>query len=1047
MKKTLLCIALLMSTTVLMATGTTLQVSSNGRYIENTGGNPVFLQNDWANNLPQMLSTTDADTYLDARKAQGFNMISFQAVYDCDTLSDYANQTNIYGLLPFETISSGDYSGRWDVTKPVEGYWSIIDTIIDSAAAKGLYVGFAPLPTSGLLLGGYHTMDRGDAATCYAFANWVGKRYATKTNVIWLAGLGKPANDWTTVTNQVNAIAKGIADGVNGVSNNVGSTDYSTTFMGFYSWRWTYNSSHWFHNESWLDFNAVVEVPGSPTPDPGGFFQIPELTNDYALTPVKPTWLMGPIYENQRNDGSFKAEQSRFQAWQSVLAGGLGITYGDRKVSEFGTDWNAYVTSDAGSQMQYLTQLISPIISKLVPDQSLLVGDTGEVTGDSGNWYWSKSTLIQAARTSNSTNAVIYSAGGLDITVNMSKLADGTMSANWYNPRIGDWTLISNTIQSGLGAANVTFNPPGGESEGNDWVLVLDLVAGPAPKIPAIYITNQNAIVSNNITDYSIGGTNNENVVGTMIWSNQLTLAGGNIPATQSWTISGIALNPGDNVITVSGTNVYGNSANVSVTITRRYLSKIALRVSDNKRFIVNLDGTTFCPQNDWANQLPQMLSTADADTYLDARKAQGFNMISFQAVYDCDTLSDYANHTNIYGLLPFEIISSGDYSGRWDVTKPVEGYWSIIDAIIDSAAAKGLYVGFAPLPTSGLLLGGYHTMDRGDADTCYAFANWVGKRYAHKTNIIWLAGLGKPANVDFTVTDQVNAIAKGIADGVNGVSNNVGTTDYTTTFMGFYAWRWTYNSSHWFGEEDWLDFNTVVEVPGGNTDHGDFYQIDELTNDYALTPVKPTWLMGPIYENQRSDGSFNAIQSRFQAYQSVLAGGFGVSYGNRKVADFDTNWNVYVTSDAGSQMHYLTELISPVLADLVPDQSLLAGDTGEVTKGAGSDWYWSKSTIIQAARTSNSTNAIIYSAGGLDITVKMHKLASGTMSAYWYCPQTGSYTFISNTIDSGLASPNVTFNTPDLNDWVLVLNLEEIPEPTVIISILLIGLALFRRK
>ena len=62
-----------------MATNT-IYVSSNGRYIVDGSGNAVFPQNDWANQLPWMISPTDADTYLDARKAQGFNIISFQII-------------------------------------------------------------------------------------------------------------------------------------------------------------------------------------------------------------------------------------------------------------------------------------------------------------------------------------------------------------------------------------------------------------------------------------------------------------------------------------------------------------------------------------------------------------------------------------------------------------------------------------------------------------------------------------------------------------------------------------------------------------------------------------------------------------------------------------------------------------------------------------------------------------------------------------------------------------------------------------------------------
>ena len=475
MKKSLLCItALFMCATILMATNT-LHVSSNGRYITDGSGNAVFPQNDWANQLPWMLSTADADTYLDARKAQGFNLISMQAVYDCNSTAEYASKTNIAGLLPFATNVVGSYAGKWDVTKPVEAYWATIDAVIDSAAAKGLFVALAPLPTYNLLLGSNRCMDRNDDATCYAFGNWVGARYASRANIIWLAGLGVPQNDWFDVSSQVNALAKGIADGVNGVSNNVGATDYSTTLMGYYTWRWSYTSAHWFGSQDWLDFNCVVEVPGK---EGSSNFQIPELESDYALTPVKPTWLMGPIYEAQRAE--FNAPQSRFQAWQSVLAGGFGASFGNQNVANFGSGWASNLNSDGAEEMQYLTATISPIIANLVPDQNLLVGSTGAITGS--GWYMSGSTILQAARTANGSNAVVYSAYGNDITVAMSNLTYGTtMKAEWLDPRTGVKSLIGN-IPSGAGAADRTFAAPGTPDQDNDQVLVLTWIV-PEPSL------------------------------------------------------------------------------------------------------------------------------------------------------------------------------------------------------------------------------------------------------------------------------------------------------------------------------------------------------------------------------------------------------------------------------------------------------------------------------------------------------------------------------------------------------------------------------------
>ncbi|MCK5852636.1 DUF4038 domain-containing protein, partial [bacterium] len=488
MKKLLVCTVLLisfffMNSTNLMAVSP-LQVSANGRFIVKTDNSPFFPQNDWATSLPWKLNTTNAASYLAARKAQGFNIVSMQAVKNCDSMADYIATTNVAGIAPFQLVVDGDYKNRWDVTKPIEAYWSAIDSIIDIAATQGLYISLVPLPTSGLLLGTYRVMPRGDDSTAYAFGNWIGARYADKTNIIWLAGAGSCSSEWLNVTSQVNALAKGITDGVNGTSNNVGVTDYSTTLMTYEPQRWTHSSSYWFHNEEWLDFNSIDEVPQRD--DKPQCNQVTEITGDYNKTPLKPTWLFGPVSEGSHDFGPW---QCRFQVYQTLFAGGFGASYGNRNVQSFNSGWDTNINTESAMQMQYVTALMTSSASNYtflarIPDQNLIVGDTGEIT-QPGDWYQRVSTIIQATRTEDGKYAMIYSANGRDITVSMSKLDNGTMSAKWYNPRIGGLTTISGSISSGLGTDNVTFDPPGETSDpGNDWVLVLDLVAGPAPIDP-----------------------------------------------------------------------------------------------------------------------------------------------------------------------------------------------------------------------------------------------------------------------------------------------------------------------------------------------------------------------------------------------------------------------------------------------------------------------------------------------------------------------------------------------------------------------------------
>ena len=1236
MKKLIVCTALLMSfflmnTTALMATNT-LQVSTNGRFIVAENETPFLPQNDWAFQLPWKLNDTDTESYIQQRAAQGFNMITMYSVYGYEEVTPTWDLVNQNGDAPF-TVGS---NGKWDPLQPIDAYWNYIGDVIDTAAAEGMYVNLMPMPGWLVQWDDAHRIFDRDFTNCYYFGNWIGQFYADKTNLIWSIGGGGIPDRYGDYTPMYNAMAKGIADGVNGITSNLnGTTDYSTTLMTFDSTRWTHSSSYWFQDEEWLDFNSIHEVPGGTTPA-GTFYQIQEIEGDYNLSPTKPTWLLGAVFENQKT--YFQAWQSRFQVYQTLFAGGFGISYGNQDVTYFNDGWDTNMNSTAALQMKFVSALLNSSSTNYqflarIPDQSLIVGDTGSISGS--GYYYDYSDIIQATRTENGKYAMIYCANGRDITVSMSQLANGTMSAKWYNPRTGDWTVISNDLPSGLGTDDVLFDTPGDPSDyGNDWVLVLDLVAGPTPIDPIVDITNQVAAVTYDVTEYTIGGTNNENVVGTMIWSNQLTVAGGsfpaasswtieditlnvganvikvtgensigditsdsititrgvpgtgtpvlditnddvtvvyntteynlgftintnvvgmvhwinplsgmddyvdasagiiesialavgsnvisvagtnvygqkstdvvtitrtaslatpiidittgninvsfeitqldvsgtadnivgtmnwanqltggsgNIPAMNNWTIPNMALNVGGNIITVSGTNVYGDIADANITVTRLHESKITLRVSDNKRFIVNTDGTPFCPQNDWATKLVWKLDSSDALSYIQQRKAQKFNMITMYSVDITNTDSAATfDMVNYNGYAPFVNVND-----KWDPMQPVSEYWNHIGDVIDTAAANGMYVNLMPLPARFVGLNEANRIfAQGDITNCYKYGYWIGQLYADKTNLIWSIGGGLQPDYYYDYIPQFNAMAKGIADGVNGVTNNLdGITDYSSTLMTYDSARWTDSSSAWFNNEEWLDFNSIHEVPGGITPGGTFYQILEIEDDYGKTPVKPTWLLGSVSEYQKT--YFLEWQSRFQVYQTVFAGGFGISYGNKNVEGFNDGWETNMNSEGALQMQYVTDLMTSVsnsqFLTRIPDQSLIDGDTGEITQGVSSSlWYMSESTIIQATRTENRNNAMIYSANGRNISVNMDQLAiaGALMTAEWYNPRVGDYTYIDEVL-SGPGAPIFEFDPPGAeaegNDWVLVLN--GVPEPSLLLGGLLIGLALLRRK
>ena len=304
-----------------------------------------------------------------------------------------------------------------------------------------------------------------------------------KNNLLWMTGGDRSAiydlkngqHDYREVWR---AMAEGLADGANGVDNLDGQADYSNILISFHPRKWAPNSSEWFHNDPWLAFNSTQDTP---------YDQVVLIPHDYNLMPAKPTWLFEGRYE-----GVMSAWGVRYQAYQTVFAGGFGNTYGS-DIWQFPPNWRELTMLPAAGQMAHLYTVVRGIWTDAqfldrIPDQDLIVGDQGNTRGD-GEWDYSgrkkndpsSSERITAIRGSNGEWAMVYSANGRDISLDLTRLYSGKMDAYWFNPRNGMWRVIDEEFNkptpflTGLitGSGNHTFEAPGVPGRDNDWVLIL----------------------------------------------------------------------------------------------------------------------------------------------------------------------------------------------------------------------------------------------------------------------------------------------------------------------------------------------------------------------------------------------------------------------------------------------------------------------------------------------------------------------------------------------------------------------------------------------
>jgi len=166
-----------------------------------------------------------------------------------------------------------------------------------------------------------------------------------------------------------------------------------------------------------------------------------------------------------------------------------------------------------------------------------------------------------------------------------------------------------------------------------------------------------------------------------------------------------------------------------------------ALKVSENKRFLVHQDGTPFFYLGDTAWELFHRLNREEADKYLENRAAKGFTVIQAVAIAELDGHKD----PNPYGHLPLVDLDPARPAIQ---DGPANDYWDHVDYIVNKANSLGLYIGF--LPTWGR----YWRDQSADRNPLFTpqnaevYGEWLGRRYKDKA-LIWILGGDRPIEND----------------------------------------------------------------------------------------------------------------------------------------------------------------------------------------------------------------------------------------------------------------------------------------------------------
>jgi len=428
-----------------------LQVSDNDRFIQHEDGTAFYWLGDTAWEFFHRASRSERIQFLDNRQTKGFSVIQCVLLAEIDGL----NTPTPEGHRP---LLNNDPTTPDIKPGPDNDYWDEVDFILTEAENRGMYLGI--LPTWG------DKVDIDDwgvgpvifnPSNAYIYGEFVGERYKDRPNIIWING-GDRNPDTPSYIDTWNALAQGV------------KARDPNHLMTFHPQGW-YSSSIWFHNETWLDFNMMQSGHGAYHLD-----NYSRITSDYNLAPVKPTLEGEPRYEDHPvnwnpSNGYFRDADVREAAYWSIFAGGFGHTYGHHSIWQWYSPsnysinypdryWYEALDRPGAFDMTHVKALmISRPFFTRVPDQSILAMDAS-----------SGENRVQATR--GNDYLFVYTGNGRTLTINMGRIGGSDVNAWWYNPREGTVSMIGTYTNTGTR----TFDPPGGQSFGNDWILVVDNV-------------------------------------------------------------------------------------------------------------------------------------------------------------------------------------------------------------------------------------------------------------------------------------------------------------------------------------------------------------------------------------------------------------------------------------------------------------------------------------------------------------------------------------------------------------------------------------------
>ena len=371
-----------------------IRVSADGRHFVDREGRPFFWLGDTAWPLFAQYTKAQAEAYLANRGGKGFTVI--QGVLAWGLGSGFEGKT---------PLANANGDKPWlddDASTPNDAYFRHVDALVEFANQHGLVL--AMLPTWGYYVSDVPAID---AARARAYGRWLGARYRSAPNVVWVNGGDRVPTGFEDVYRE---LARGLREG-----------DGGAHLITYHPCGWR-SSSQFFHTEDWLDFDMIETWTEWAKIHPA-------VMADALLTPRKPVVLGEGAYEDgpEYPQGPITPLVVRRQAWWTVMAGGFH-TYGQNQMWRMEPGWEKTFDTPGAAHVARMKEIVTSLPWwEMTPDQGFFATGIG-----------SERTLNAALRSVRGDRALVYLSSQCTFTLHLDKILSKSVRVTWISPTTGE---------------------------------------------------------------------------------------------------------------------------------------------------------------------------------------------------------------------------------------------------------------------------------------------------------------------------------------------------------------------------------------------------------------------------------------------------------------------------------------------------------------------------------------------------------------------------------------------------------------------------------